>query len=260
MSCAGSPRVTGRIIAGGMLILLGLVFTLDNFGVIDAGDVFRYWPLIIVGFGLLKVSQSRATEQRIAGIVITGVGLLLLARSLRILPFGMRQLWPVFLLLFGAILIWRSLRGRGSRGPTAADLPGEDVLAGARGRLAGMRGETVAGSTLNEFALMGGGDRVVRSQDFRGGEVTAIMGGFQIDLRGAAIGGDAAELEVFTLWGGVDLRVPEDWNVVVRGVPVLGVFSSSTRSAGSAVSEGRVPGKTLIVKGMSIMGGVEVKN
>ncbi|MDQ2871130.1 MAG: cell wall-active antibiotics response protein, partial [Acidobacteriota bacterium] len=128
------------------------------------------------------------------------------------------------------------------------------------GRLAGMRGETIADSTLNEFALMGGGDRVVRSQDFRGGEVTAIMGGFQIDLRGAAIGGDSAELEVFTLWGGVDLRVPEDWNVVVRGVPVLGVFSSSTRSAGSAVSEGRAAGKTLVVKGMSIMGGVEVKN
>lgn len=260
MSCAGSPRVTGRIIAGAILILLGLVFTLDNFGVIYAGDVFRYWPLFIVGFGLLKVSQSRAAEQRIAGAVITGVGLLLLARSLRILPFGMRQLWPVLLLVFGALLVWQSFRGRGARPPAGSALAGEGVLAGARERLGAARGEPLSGSTLNEFALMGGGDRVVRSQEFRGGEVTAIMGGFQIDLRGAAIAGDAAEMEVFTLWGGVDLRVPEDWNVVVRGVPVLGVFSNSTRSAGSSVSSGAAPGKTLVVKGMSIMGGVEVKN
>ncbi|MEP6800451.1 MAG: DUF5668 domain-containing protein [Acidobacteriota bacterium] len=260
MSCAGSPRVTGRIVAGAILILLGVLFTLDNFGLVQAGDVFRYWPLFIVGFGLLKVSHSRAPEQRVGGVVVTAVGILLLARSLRILPFGMRQIWPVVLLVFGALLVWQSIRGRRPRGEYGQEIASEGVLAGARERLGSMRGETIAGSTLNEFAFMGGGDRVVRSQDFRGGEVTAIMGGFQIDLRGAAIGAEAAEMEVFTLWGGVDLRVPEDWNVVVRGVPVLGVFSNSTRSAGSALSSGGVPGKTLVVKGMSIMGGVEVKN
>ena len=259
MSCAGSPRVTGRIVAGAILISLGVLFTLDNFGLVQAGDVFRYWPLFIVGFGLLKVSQSRAAEQRVGGVVITAVGMLLLARSLRILPFGMRELWPVLLLVFGGLLVWQSVRGRRSR-EDGQEIAGEGVLAGARERLGSLRGESIAGSTLNEFAFMGGGDRVVRSQDFRGGEVTAIMGGFQIDLRGAAIGAQPAEMEVFTLWGGVDLRVPEDWNVVVRGVPVLGVFSNSTRSAGSAVSSGEVPGKTLVVKGMSIMGGVEVKN
>ncbi len=260
MNGGGSPRVTGRIIAGGILILLGILFTLDNFGLVQAGDVFRYWPLFIVGFGLLKISQSRAPEQRIGGAVLTVVGVLLLARSLHILPFRMRELWPVLLLLFGGMLVWQSLRGRRPGVSTGAELAGEGVLAGARERLGSMRGETIAGSTLNEFALMGGGDRVVRSQDFRGGEVTAIMGGFQIDLRGAVIAGDVAELEVFTLWGGVDLRVPEDWNVVVRGIPVLGVFSNSTRSAGSSVASGGAPGKTLVVKGMSIMGGVEVKN
>lgn len=250
MSTAASPRVTGRIVAGGILILLGLLFTLDNFGLVQAGDVFHYWPLFIVGFGLLKISQSRAREQRVAGYVITGVGLLLLARTLRLLPFGLRQLWPVVLLAVGALLVWESIRGRGrGRGSRTEDASG-----------IASRDESVAGSTLNEFAFMGGGDRVVRSQDFRGGEVTAIMGGFQIDLRGAAIGGEAAEMEIFTLWGGVDLRVPEDWNVVVRGVPVLGVFSNSTRSAGSAEPRGNAPGKSLIVKGMSIMGGVEVKN
>ncbi|MEO8432430.1 MAG: DUF5668 domain-containing protein [Acidobacteriota bacterium] len=246
MSTAASPRVTGRIVAGGILILLGLLFTLDNFGLVRAGDVFHYWPLFIVGFGLLKISQSRAREQRVAGYVITAVGFLLLARTLRLLPFGLRQLWPVVLLLVGALLVWESLRGRGARTDGGSGIAARD--------------ESVAGSTLNEFAFMGGGDRVVRSQDFRGGEVTAIMGGFQIDLRGAAIGGAAAEMEIFTLWGGVDLRVPEDWNVVVRGVPVLGVFSNSTRSAGSADPRGSAPGKSLIVKGMSIMGGVEVKN
>ena len=258
MSAAGSPRVTGRIIAGGILILLGVLFTLDNFGLVYAGDVFRYWPLFVVGFGLLKISHSRSQEQRVVGFIATAIGLLLLGRSLRLLPFGMREIWPVLLLAIGALLVWQSVRRRGS---AAGSLAAAEILERARsGRAAASVEPTPAGSTLNEFAFMGGGDRVVRSQDFRGGEVTAIMGGFEIDLRGAAIAGDTAEIEVFTLWGGVDLRVPEDWNVAMRGIPVLGVFSNSSRSAGSTLPSGSTPGKTLVVRGMSIMGGVEVKN
>jgi hypothetical protein len=111
---------------------------------------------------------------------------------------------------------------------------------------------------LNAFAVMGGGERIVRDSDFQGGEVTAILGGFEIDLRQAVIARDAAEMEIFTLWGGVDLKVPEDWNVVVEAVPILGGFSNSTRSGSATPSGG--PRKTLVVRGTVIMGGVEIKN
>jgi predicted membrane protein len=96
----------------------------------------------------------------------------------------------------------------------------------------------------------------VRAQDFRGGEITAIMGGFGIDLRGAAIAGDSATINIFTLWGGVDLKVPEDWNVVMSGAPILGVFTNSAKT----FRQGDAAAKTLFVKGAAIMGGVEVKN
>jgi predicted membrane protein len=102
---------------------------------------------------------------------------------------------------------------------------------------------------------MGGGERVVRSQDFRGGEVTAILGGFEIDLRGAGIAGDSATIEVFALFGGVELRVPEDWDVAVHGTPILGAVINSAKAG-----IGTVPTKTLVIRGSAIMGGVEVKN
>ena len=85
--------------------------------------------------------------------------------------------------------------------------------------------------------------------------MTAILGGFKIDLRGAAIAGDSATIEIFTIWGGVDLRVPEDWSVAVHGTPILGMFTNSTRAPA-----GQTPAKTLVVRGTAIMGGVEVKN
>ncbi|HYK41745.1 MAG TPA: DUF5668 domain-containing protein [Thermoanaerobaculia bacterium] len=255
MSSLPASRVTGRIIAGAVLIALGVLFTLDNFGVVEAGDVFRYWPLFLVGFGVLKIAQARYSEQRVGGAVVMAIGVLLLLRTLHIITLHMRQVWPVALLVGGALLIWRSAR---RRDPNA-------VLASARGRLPhadpivpnGAEG-TGGGYLLNEFAFLGGGERIIRASDFRGGEVTAVMGGFEIDLRGAGMAGDEAVLEVFTLWGGVEIRVPEEWIVLIQATPILGGISETT--SGPAVP-GAPPGprKRLIIRGTAIMGGVEVK-
>ncbi len=255
------PRVTGRMIAGVLLIVLGLLFTLDNFGLVDAGNIFQYWPLILVCAGLAKVFGARHADQRIGGGILIAVGCLFLLRTLDIVWFRVRDLWPAMLLLIGVLLIWQALgRKRWASPSSESENLGARALEGARAGLAAARGgrraPVEAGAALNEFAFMGGGDRVVRAQDFRGGDVTAIMGGFHIDLRGAAIAGDSASIEVFTLWGGVDFKVPEDWNVVMRGAPILGVFTNSARP----FSGGQASGKTLIVKGVAFMGGVEVKN
>ncbi len=247
-----------RIVWGGILILLGVVYALDAFGVLSAGDILQYWPLILIGIGVTKISQARFSSQRTGGFILVAIGGVFLLRSFHLVWFRGRDLWPVVFLLVGGFLVWQALmrrqatiRGDGEKSP------GERALEGAREGLAASRnGRTELGSVLNEFAFMGGGDRVVRTQDFRGGEITAIMGGFGIDLRGAAIAGDSATINIFTIWGGVDLKVPEDWNVAVAGTPILGVFTNSAR----VFRQGDAAAKTLIVKGVAIMGGVEVKN
>jgi len=261
MNGGTARRGEGRLIAGAILIGLGVIYTLDSFGVLYAGHVLRYWPLILVGIGIAKVSQARLPSQRTGGIVLTAIGGMLLLWTLDVYWFRARYIWPILLLLVGVSLIWQAIAHR--RSPIAGNgesSPGERVLEGARAGLAASRegraGSTDAGSFLNEFAIMGGGDRIVRAQDFRGGEITAIMGGFGIDLRGAAIAGDSATINIFTLWGGVDLKVPEDWNVVMSGAPILGVFTNSAKT----FRQGDAAAKTLFIKGAAIMGGVEVKN
>ena len=58
------------------------------------------------------------------------------------------------------------------------------------------------------------------------------MGGCEIDLRHASIDGEAV-IDIFALWGGVELRVPPDWTVVSRVTPILGgvddILSGSRR-------------------------------
>ena len=258
MNAQGGYHGNGRIVWGGILILLGIIYALDSFNVLSAGDILEFWPLILIGIGATKISQARFSSQRTAGFILVAIGGVFLLRSFHLVWFRGRDLWPVVFLLVGGFLVWQALvRRRAPAGGDGEKSPGERILENAREGLAGSRdGQREVGSVLNEFAFMGGGDRVVRAQDFRGGEITAIMGGFGIDLRGAAIAGDSATINIFTLWGGVDLKVPEDWNVTVAGAPILGVFTNSAR----AFRQGDAAAKTLVVKGVAIMGGVEVKN
>lgn len=228
---AGGRPLTGRTILGGLLILFGVVFLLDNFGVLEADDILQFWPLILVGAGIWKALQPSEDGQRPLGVALIAIGTLLQLKMLAVLDWSFRDIWPLLLMAVGGLLLWRGLGRR--RGPT-----------------------TQSASDLSEFAFMGGGNRIIASPDFRGGDVTAVMGGLEIDLRKSDVTGDAAVIDVFALWGGIEIRVPPEWNVDVKGLAILGGFENNARS--SAV-EGN-PGKRLVIRGTALMGGVEIKN
>jgi len=97
-------------------------------------------------------------------------------------------------------------------------------------------------------------ERKVSSLDFRGGDVTAIMGGAEIDLRPARMPAGRAVVDVTVMWGGVDLYVPEDWQVTVEALPLMAGIEDGTRAPA-----GEVRGH-LVVRGVVLMGGVEIKN
>ena len=82
----------------------------------------------------------------------------------------------------------------------------------------------------------------------------AIMGGCEIDLRRAAIAADEAVIDVFAFWGGIELRVPETWHVVGRVTPLMGGYEDKTSQVQQA------GGKRLVIRGLVVMGGVNVKN
>lgn len=227
----GPRRLTGRMIVGAMFILVGLLFSLDNLGVLDAGRFWNYWPLILIVIGLAKVLAPRESGQHSVGVVLIVLGVFFQLQMLAWINWGFHEIWPLILVLIGGSLIWRSLRRRRD-GPAVSSAP-----------------------DLSELAFMGGSNRVIESQDFRGGDITAVMGGVELDLRRAKIAGESATIDLFALWGGIEIKVPEEWSVDIKGLPIMGGFESSARSSG-----GEVPTKKLIVRGTAIMGGVEIKN
>jgi predicted membrane protein len=221
---------TTRLVFGASAILLGVLFMLDNFHVIYAADYLAYWPALLVVLGLVKFIQP-GTSSRAWGVVLIVVGGVLLLRALDLYYIRFRDLWPLLLILVGGAMLWGTFVRRNVSTEGIAD----EAL-------------------LNATAIVGGLKRTITSQDFRGGEVTAVMGGCEIDLRQAAIRGEEAVINIFAFWGGVELRVPEAWAVEMKGIPILGGFADETK----ATADPRA--KRLVVTGTAIMGGAGVKN
>jgi hypothetical protein len=216
----------------------------------------------------------RKHADRFWGAILTGIGTLLLLRNLNVFWISFRHVWPVVLVALGLYLVWRA-RGPRPGQPGRSGQPGEPGGGGSGvaneigqrahdGSMAGLsatrdwRGPAppAGGDTLHEFAMFGGGDRMIRSQSFRGGNITAIMGGFDIDMRDAQMAGESATIEVFVAMGGIDLKVPESWTVVLDITPFMG--GANYRKGGPP--PGDAPRKILTITGFVFMGGVDVKH
>ncbi len=221
-----------RLVVGVFIILLGLAFTLDNFGVplgtLLRGTLTKGWPFVFVLAGVARLLEARET----GGTLFILLGCVLLLDNFGVV--SLHRVWPLGLVVAGALLVWRAFVPR-------------------RACVSVERGER-----LDALAFMGGTRRSLASADFEGGSLVAVMGGIEIDLRGASLAGGQATLDTFAMWGGIEISVPRGWLVINRGVPLLGGFDDSTQAPEADANA--APPPRLILTGVALMGGVEVKN
>jgi predicted membrane protein len=241
----GHGSAVGRFVAGGIIVLLGVAFLLQNLGFLYIDHIWNYWPLLLVALGISHVLTG-PLQRRVWGLGLVAVGLVLLANSLGYLRWDVwRLLWPMWLIFFGLSLLaggfGRRRYGRWGFGP-GPFTPG------------------VAVSSENAFrdvAVFGGVQRRVESQDFEGGSATAIFGGVEIDLRPAATKKSEVVIEANAIFGGVELRVPDTWDVTVDGSGILGGYENRTMHGPSPEGQAR---PHLLVRGDAVLGGVSVRN
>jgi predicted membrane protein len=226
--------LSGQILIGALVIGLGLLFLLDNLNVVDFHDAYRFWPVVFIVFGVARISDTRTPNGMITGGVLIVIGLMLTLRGLGFVYFSWRTIWPLLLMVVGAGVIYKAIAGRRERADTVVSMKeGDDAI-------------------VDVTAILGGFERRVTTPNFRGGEVTAIMGGCELDMRGSSIQGEAV-LNVFAAMGGISIKVPPDWAVILHGTPILGGFEEKTIAPPDQ-------SKRLVIKGYAIMGGVEVRN
>jgi predicted membrane protein len=231
-------RQRSRIVFGAFIVVVGLFALLDNLHLFDSRLVQPYWPLVFVALGALKISSARGPGSVFVGSALIAVGAGMTLQNLGLFHFEWRQLWPLALIWLGLSVITKGFVVRGDVTNRAA--PGE-------------REERVEhGSRVDASATMSGVVLKNDSQEFTGGEINAVMGAVELDLRGAVIATEAV-LHLSIIMGGVEIKVPSEWSVVVNGSPLLGGMEDKTVPP-------MTPGKRLVIEGSVIMGRVEISN
>jgi predicted membrane protein len=227
----------GGIFWGLLLVVFGVLFLLDRMGGLDFGTLIgTYWPVIIILLGV-SILIGNGFRRPFGGFFLMGIGALFLLNSLGILEYDAWQYaWPVLIILVGLWILFRGVIRRSAGGD-----PGKFP--------------EIHDSDIDVSCFLSGMKRRIESQNFRGGHVTAILGGLELDFRAAGLDGGKATIDATAILGGVDIFVPREWRVVMAGTPILGGFEDKHRSVPDAEVKA-----TLYIKGAAILGGVTIKD
>ena len=215
-----------RIATGLFVILLGIGALLDALNVFDFwGHFGNWWPLLLIIGGILVFLGN--FKQYIWAIALVLVGTILQLNNLDILDVNVWGVfWPVIIIAVGLSIIVNRTRRDGKEVKT------QDL-------------DSIS-------AIFAGNETVNKSKDYKGGKITAVFGGVSIDLRDAIIKNEAT-IEVFTLCGGVEIKVPREWQVKHSVFPILGGVESKAHG-----NDPKAP--ILNIVGTAALGGVEIKD
>ena len=217
----------GSSLIGFFLILLGLGWVLNNLGVIDL-QLSEWWPFIIIVLGIIHLINGKRIFNTGAWMLIA-VGIVFLLITNDILEWEeIWRYWPVLLIIIGISMI---ARRQGIHLPQSSS---EDEIDGS--------------------ALFSGIKRRVSSKHFRGGSISTLFGGAEIDLRDCALDGKGALIDVSTLFGGTEIRIPESWPLDIRSSAIFGGIENKTSN------EIKKDDQRLVIKASVIFGGIEIKN
>jgi predicted membrane protein len=226
------------LVIGGLIVAFGFSLLATNMGWLDIRSVMRqFWPLALVVLGLVKLTSDRPGS-KFWGMVAIVAGLWLYADARDWIHV---QFWAVFgptiLILLGCMVAWRAIAGP-PRPPATTE--GGDPS-----------------GYISSFSVMSGAEHKP-TQPFQGANLGAVMGGVKLDLLGAEMQGDTATIEVFAVWGGIEIFAPREWDVTSKVVTFMGASVDKRRPV--ATPPPGTPRKTLVVQGFVLMGGIEIKD
>ncbi len=223
-----------RIWLGTILIFIGGLFLLNNYNIlhITIPDFLLKWQYIFILMGLFFFFTM---QNKTAGVIFIGIG------GFNLYP----EFWPVILVILGVFML---LRTSGKRDTSNIDTSGSinNLNSGKSGSF----------DYIDDVSIFGGGNKKIHSTNFKGGKITAIFGGAEINLEGCQLADGENVIDIVAMFGGSTLIVPNNWKVVLDIIPIFGGFSDKRRKEPNTEYE---KNKILRIKGIVLFGGGEIK-
>lgn len=234
-------RHLSAIAVGLMLVALGAVWMLHNLDILQFHfKLKQWWPLILIAIGLIHLAGSRRFTEPGAWFMILLGGAFLLTANHILAWRDILKYWPAVLIVIGASIIFR-VYNRHKHWESVGTH--DDIERGLSDR------EIIKGT-----AIFSGFERRITEKNFRGGMISAVFGGVELDLRSAGLSEKGAVLDISAVFGGVELTIPESWVIDLHSSAILGGIANKSKN------ELKSEGRRLVLKASVVFGGVEIKN
>ncbi len=229
-----------KLVIGIILMIAGGLLLLDTFNLSDLP--IRYyifsWKTLLIAIGaVLLITRERA----ITGYILIGLGIVFWLPSLVNYSISLGQVfWPAILIGVGIIILTKKRGGWHNTHKKVS--PNND--------------DPNSNDYIEDVSILGGGTKIIQSKNFKGGDITAIFGGSEFSFRDAELSPEGCTIDVFTLFGGSKLIIPDNWVVKSDMFSIFGGFNDKRAIRPQETEFGNV----LHLKGGVIFGGIEIKS
>lgn len=249
-------QISASIFLGAVLIIVGSLFLLKNFNYIDLNiaDFLFSFPSVFIFVGILSVLNS---SKKWFGIVLIAVGTTMHLSRYYDIDFG-AFIIPLILIGLGFMILIKRNRHASYKSTFKMDEKTKEWSNSYEANEIHQMhsAEEVRNDKLEVISVFGGSSKYFISDSFRGGTITSIFGGNEINLSGCKLAEGENIIDVIAIFGGTSIYIPKEWNVIVDVFPLFGGFGTKgKRDPMSVVEKDRV----LRIKGVVIFGGGEIK-
>jgi len=228
----GSSRIK-TIVFGLMVVALGILLVFKNMELLSplASRIIFSWQMLLIAIGFINIFGRSG---RLFGLILMAVGGFFIMPYFFDLPYNFtRTFWPLLVIIAGILIIFFSLR---------------------KFKNIGHSRKSVSDDTIEDVLVFGGSERMVTSENFKGGETVNIFSGSSYNLTQCKLAPGKNVLEVVCVFGGTKIIVPSDWNIKLEVAAVLGAFEDKRTISNTNINDEN----TLIIKGVTVFGGGEI--
>lgn len=223
----------GNVLWGLVLIALGIIVGLNSMGLTHINVFFRgWWTLFIIIPSFIELIRR---ENKWWSFIWLCIGVVLLLCAQNVLSFRLirKLIFPFILVMFGISIIFKD---------TFKSKMNEKIKT-----LNGNKGD------FEEYCATFGEQKCdLSGQEFKGANLDAIFGSVELDISKAIIKKDQV-INANSVFGGIEIRVPNNVNIKVKSTPIFGGVENKVKT------EYNESLPTIYINGVAIFGGVTIK-
>jgi predicted membrane protein len=246
-----------RLWTGVLFVIVGGLILAAKMGAPIPMWIFS-WEMLLIGAGLALGLKHKF--RRSGWLVMIVVGMIFLLDG-EIPNLNLHEyIVPIIIMAVGVMFIFRPKNGNckynrmsgdwNDKWSNRCDNNGGSWQAGSSAST------TETGDIIQSTSIFSGVKKIILSKDFKGGSITCVMGGAEIDLTQADINGIVV-IRVEQVFGGMKLLVPPHWvvNNEIDGM-FHGVEDKRRMQPGMVLDTTKV----LLLKGSCVFGGIDIRS